>query len=401
MEQETLQTRFHQFCNLVHLFLDVNLFRINRKLIPDDYLNRTLIPEGIFRSYETMAYGGILFQCPPRTVCQITTTFSVCFGAVELEGEDGYAVLGPYLPDIARESGTLDSLLVENGVSLTQKEAYQAYLDQLPVLNKAKLMAIMGSLLSHLYGETPAALPPLHEISVAKADPGPCPVFAEDALQAQADALQTRYNKERAFLDAVARGDESAVDAVGWVTLNRLPNRLRNQKNMMIVLNTLLRKAVERAQVHPYYIDAISGKWAVLIENAQSLTRLDDYYYAIVRDYCALVRKHALKNYTPNIRAAINCIHFNLDNPNLSLAFLAETVGINATYLSHQFNREVGSSVPSYIAGQRIQRAKELLVSHRGLAIGQIAAAVGMPDVNYFTKLFKKAVGCTPSAFRK
>lgn len=86
MEQETLQTRFHQFCNLVHLFLDVNLFRINRKLIPDDYLNRTLIPEGIFRSYETMAYGGILFQCPPRTVRQITTTFSVCFGAVELEG---------------------------------------------------------------------------------------------------------------------------------------------------------------------------------------------------------------------------------------------------------------------------------------------------------------------------
>lgn len=198
---------------------------------------------------------------------------------------------------------------MENGVSLTQKEAYQAYLDQLPVLNKAKLMAIMGSLLSHLYGETPAALPPLHEISVAKADPGPCPVFAEDALQAQADALQTRYNKERAFLDAVARGDESAVDAVGWVTLNRLPNRLRNQKNMMIVLNTLLRKAVERAHVHPYYIDAISGKWAVLIENAQSLTRLDDYYYAIVRDYCALVRKHALKNYTPNIRAAIKCIH--------------------------------------------------------------------------------------------
>ena len=113
------------------------------------------------------------------------------------------------------------------------------------------------------------------------------------------------------------------------------------------------------------------------------------------------VRRRALKNYSPNIRSAINCIHFNLDNPRLSLAFLAETVGINATYLSHQFNREVGSSVPSYIAGLRVEQAKELLVSRRGLSIGQIAAAVGIPDVNYFTKIFKKSAGCTPSAFRR
>ena len=307
---------------------------------------------------------------PPRTVCQITTPFAVRFCAVELEGESGYAVLGPYLPDIAQERQTLDGILVENGVSLTRREEYQAYLDQLPVINRAKLMAIMGSLLSHLYGEGLEVSTPLYEISMAKADPAPCPVFEEDAIQARADALQTRYDKEKAFMEAVARGDDSAVDAVGWITLNRLPNRLRNQKNLMIVLNTLLRKSVERAQVHPYYIDAISGKWAVLIENARSVTQLDDDYYTIIRDYCALVRRHALKSYTPNIRSALNCIHFNLDNPKLSLAFLAVTVGINATYLSHQFNREVGSSVPNYIAGLRIQRAKELLVSHRSLPVG-------------------------------
>ncbi|OUQ75228.1 AraC family transcriptional regulator [Flavonifractor sp. An100] len=361
MESQELHTRFHQFCNLVHLFLDINLILVNRKLIPEDYLDQTLTPEGISRSYEAMLFGGILFQCPHRTVCQITTPFAICFCAMELKDKDGFAVLGPYLPDIVRENETLDRILVENGISLVHKEEYQAYLEQLPVINKAKLMAIMGGLASHLYGEELDPTVLLHEVSMAKADPAPCPVFEEDALQAQADALQTRYDKEQAFMDAIARGDESALDTVGWIALNRLPNRLRNQKNLMIVLNTLLRKSVERAKVHPYYIDAISGKWAVLIENAGSVAQLDDYYYAIVRDYCALVRKHALKNYTPNIRAAINCIHFNLDNPKLSLAFLAETVGINATYLSHQFNREVGSSVPNYIAGMRIQRAKELL----------------------------------------
>ena len=399
MESQELHARFHQYCNLVHLFLDINLILVSRKLIPEDYLDQTLTPEGISRSCEEMLFGGILFQCPRRTVCQITTAFSVCFCAVELEEKDGFAVLGPYLPDTAVESAALDSLLVENGISLACQVEYQAYLERLPVINQAKLMAIMDGLMSHLYGRELEMAPFLHEISMAKADPAPCPVFEEDAMQARADAIRIRYEKEQAFLDAVARGDDSAVDEAAWISLNRLPNRLRNQKNLMIVLNTLLRKAVERAKVHPYYIDAISGKWAVLIENARSAAQLDDCYYAIVRDYCALVRRRALKNYSPNIRSAINCIHFNLDNPRLSLAFLAETVGINATYLSHQFNREVGSSVPSYIAGLRVERAKELLVSRRGLSIGQIAAAVGIPDVNYFTKIFKKAPDAPPPPF--
>lgn len=167
------------------------------------------------------------------------------------------------------------------------------------------------------------------------------------------------------------------------------------------MLNTLLRKSVERAKVHPFYIDAISGKWAVLIENAQSVSQLDDYYYAITRDYCALVRNMRSKSYTPNIRSAINCINFNLDNPKLSLSFLARTIGMNATYLSHQFNKEVGSSIPEYIARLRVGRAKTLLQSQPNFTIGQIASAVGIPDVNYFTKIFKRIEGCTPSAFRK
>ena len=129
-------------------------------MIPEDYLDQTRTPEGISRSYEAMLFGGILFQCPHRTVCQITTPFTICFCAVELEGEDGFAVLGPYLPDIALEYGTLDSILVENRISLVHREEYQAYLEQLPVINKAKLMAIMGGLMSHLYGEDPKALAP-------------------------------------------------------------------------------------------------------------------------------------------------------------------------------------------------------------------------------------------------
>lgn len=401
MRSQKQHIRFRHFCNLVHLFLDMNLILVSRKLIPEEYLDQTLTPDGIRQNFESLLFGGVLFQCPAKTVCQITTSFSVCFCVLELENKDGYAVMGPYLPDVAQENNTLDSLLVTNGIPLSHREEYQAYLERLPVINQVKLMAIMGGLMSYLYGLDVVPEPTIHQITLSPQDPAPCPVFEEDALQAKADAIQHRYEREQEFLDAVARGDDSAFNALGLFALDRFPNRLRNQKNLMIVLNTLLRKSVERAKVHPFYIDAISGKWAVLIENAQSVSQLDDYYYAITRDYCALVRKHALKSYTPNIRSAINCINFNLDNPKLSLSFLARTIGMNATYLSHQFNKEVGSSIPEYIARLRVGRAKTLLQSQPNFTIGQIASAVGIPDVNYFTKIFKRIEGCTPSAFRK
>ena len=69
MESQELHARFHQFCNLIHLFLDIDLILVNRKLIPEDYLDQTLTPEGLSRSYEAMLFGGILFQCPHKTVC--------------------------------------------------------------------------------------------------------------------------------------------------------------------------------------------------------------------------------------------------------------------------------------------------------------------------------------------
>ena len=71
-----------------------------------------------------------------------------------------------------------------------------------------------------------------------------------------------------------------------------------------------------------------------------------------------------------------------------------------ASYLSSQFNREVGKSLPEYVSEKRIAEAKRLLRGRAQLPIGQIAAAVGFLDVNYFTKVFKKKAGQTPSAYR-
>lgn len=396
---EQRRRSFNRYRDIAYLFLNVSLFDVSRKLIPGDYLDRTVVPEMISRSYDDFLFGGTLFDCPPRTACEIITPFRIRFCALELEHSDGYAVMGPYLPEADEKNLTLEEILLQNGASLSERESLRGYLAQLPVIGRTKVIAMMDGLPLHLYGWRIENA--LFQIELTQQNPPPCPVFEEDAIQARAEAIEKRYDRERLLMDAVSRGDDNAVQILGRVTLNRLPNHVRNEKNLMIVLNTLLRKAVEQAKVHPLYIDAISGKWALAIENAQTVGQLDEIYYKMILDYCALVRKRSLAGYTSNVRAAINCIQFNMDEPQLSLKMIANSVGANASYLSHQFNQEVGISIPEYIARMRVEEAQNLLLSSVDFPVGQIAAAVGFQDVNYFSKIFKRIAGCTPSAYRQ
>ena len=85
---------------------------------------------------------------------------------------------------------------------------------------------------------------------------------------------------------------------------------------------------------------------------------------------------------------------------NITLTELAETYKISTGHLSNLIKRELKLPFSEYIAARRIQRAKELLADDT-LSIEQIAGMVGYKDYFYFTKVFKKVAGVSPSKYRK
>ena len=68
---------------------------------------------------------------------------------------------------------------------------------------------------------------------------------------------------------------------------------LRDVKNMLIVANTLLRKAAESGGVHPVYIDQLSGALAVKIERVADTVEANRLGLEMLRRYCRLVRNDA------------------------------------------------------------------------------------------------------------
>lgn len=83
-----------------------------------------------------------------------------------------------------------------------------------------------------------------------------------------------------------------------------------------------------------------------------------------------------------------------------SIASYAAEIGISENYLSRLVKNATGRSVGAWIDIVRIQRAKRLLSDTR-LSVLDVATAVGVEDQSYFSRLFRKETGLTPSAFRK
>ena len=86
-------------------------------------------------------------------------------------------------------------------------------------------------------------------------------------------------------------------------------------------------------------------------------------------------------------------------DPNLMLQDVAGEVHLSQSHFSTIFAQETGLTFTQYLTALRIGKAKELLEATE-MRSSQIAAEVGYNDAHYFSYLFKKNTGRTPSEYR-
>lgn len=92
-------------------------------------------------------------------------------------------------------------------------------------------------------------------------------------------------------------------------------------------------------------------------------------------------------------------IHNHISNGKLDYDLLASEFSVGKTQLNRKVKAVTGYTTTEYILQIRISMAKQLLVK-TDYSIGDIAARIGIEDVAYFSSLFKKSTGKTPTAFR-
>ena len=391
-------------------------YRLNLYIFDDELNSDIALPEqnwiGEILTKEaafTTVFQNFKKYCQPNTVYQIEDGFLCHHMIFLLPTEDGsprFAYIGPYTQEVMSKQ-QIAKMAEKYRFPTEFIPKIETYYQSIPlVAEETYIQSIIYTFCNVVFGgednyttKQYEDFYPINFDLVSKATPIKDPSDPTSSVL----YLEDRYDVERKLMQAVAVGQIPKAELL-FTTLSkyqfesRSTNALRNTKNYLIILNTLLRVAARNGDVPPFHIDKLSSAFAHKIEATTSSNAGMALMKDMVRKYCLLVKNHSMKGYSLLIRKVLTQIDYDLTS-DLGLKNLATQLNVNPSYLSTLFKKETGFTLTEYVNQKRIEHAVFLLNSSN-LQIQMIAQYSGISDVNYFTKTFKKIIGITPKEYR-
>ncbi len=383
---------------------------INPSEVPDKMLDlglRTILE--VDSQFDVPLYN-LIGEILPRTIHMLTDGYECKYVYLLLPSskKENVLVIGPYQTKTLTQQEILE-LAEKNAVQPVKMRDFEKFYSGLPVVSdENQFTALLDTFSEYIWNGSQNYRFKEYELETVFSDNVSMIINKSmsnsETMEINNTIIEKRYSYENDVLYAVYKGDyERALNALSKLAKGNLEPRnsdpVRDLKNYSIIMNTLFRKAVEKAGVHPVHIDRVSSEIAKKIELRNSTDEIMSFMLEMLKIYCQLVKKHSVKSYSPTVQKVIVLIEADL-SANLTLSELAKTQNINASYLSTIFKNETGKNITTYVNEKRIELAEELLKS-TNLQIQTIAQYCGIFDVHYFSRLFKKMTNKTPGDYRK
>lgn len=351
----------------------------------------------------------LIKEFKPNTIYQIHDAFSCNYIIFQLP--DGsklpvYVYIGPYTNKLISKEDihAVVEKLQFNPKAIAQLE--QFYLATPLITDETMLFCIIYTLGEYIWGD-------LDHFTLQSIDnpffPNVDSLLSDNIASPARDSFldlgiaEERYKIEVQLMQAISIGQIHKAELLLSQLLHhqypaRIKSNLRQMRNYVLALNSLFRLAALSSSVHPHQVNHLSLRYATDVENITNTDEAVERIHEMLRQYCQLVKNFSLKSYSALIQKVITLIDYDL-TADLSLNTLADIVQVNPCYLSALFKKELGETLTEHVNKKRIDRAIFLL-SSTSLQIQTIAKYCGIPDVNYFTKKFKKLIGKTPKEYR-
>lgn len=143
-------------------------------------------------------------------------------------------------------------------------------------------------------------------------------------------------------------------------------------------------------------IEVVDGSMNV----AKDIDSVQNYSMRIMTEAIKMRDSVAKNKYQDVVDSVIKYIEENYTNEDLSLNMLAEHVRFSPNHLSMVFSQQTGVTFIKYLTDFRINKAKEALKC-TSLKSSEIALEIGYKDPHYFSYMFKKTTGLTPTQYRE
>ncbi|MBQ0012799.1 MAG: response regulator [Clostridiales bacterium] len=164
---------------------------------------------------------------------------------------------------------------------------------------------------------------------------------------------------------------------------------------LLVSIRVNVELALKEAEVNPEEM----AKCLPTFDAKDSEENVGDYLKNVLSVAIKLRDAEAQKRGNDIIDHAVAYINEHYADEDISLDSVAEAINISSNYFSALFSHKVGLSFVEYITKKRMARAKQLL-RNTSKKSGEIAGEIGYKDPRYFSFVFKKNQGCTPSQYR-
>ena len=207
----------------------------------------------------------------------------------------------------------------------------------------------------------------------------------------------TRLTAEVQVRDVTA-AQAGALELLDYVCDTGSAGHFDEARLRVVQTLTIVSRAAYTAGANPDQLLDVNLRFINDILAAKSKRRLAAIIKRSIRDCVTLVPERDMVR-TRRLKDAMDYIREHCTE-DIRRQDVARHIGCSRSYLSTMFSRATGHTFKEILLKYRMDRAKDLL-QDGDRAITQIAFDVGYSEPNYFSEVFKRVVGVTPSQFRR
>lgn len=227
-------------------------------------------------------------------------------------------------------------------------------------------------------------------------------VSHKKVIKVCSDSSAYPYEKETLLISEIKSGNiqnASAVlnDLLGYVLFTKNGSIDTAKVRAIELCCVLSRVTIENGATKSGVLN-FNNECITSIQTIEDLYALGEKLQEITEVFMSSISQQRKKSVNELIKQATDYIALYYTRP-LTLEDLSNHVHLNSSYFSSLFKNNTGTSFKSYLNMIRTENSKSLL-SSGDLPLMQVASRVGYQDYNYFSKVFKKLVGMTPSQYR-
>lgn len=232
-------------------------------------------------------------------------------------------------------------------------------------------------------------------------EPGQCVYIGDIEPGAGVDHVPDPAYADALFRQIKTGSQEDLREAIADLTLH-LKSANTSPQQYQIYLMELLTGLLKL--IRTYQLDEKEARLETLLNDGMSMrfSNLEELA-AWLNEYCENLRCLARQERKDTIRLLIerakDILTANYMDSDLSLESVCAQLSVSTAYFSTIFKRETGDGFVGYLTGLRMEKALELLQTTDDKTY-QISEKIGYTDPNYFSYVFKKRFGVSPSRYK-